>query len=305
MKAGVLCALVLALAGCKGRAPARKVPAGVAQIRVTDDSGHTLTLARPARRVASLSPSNTEILYAIGCGARVVLRDKVSSYPPAVRRLPATSPFYLSAEHVAGFKPDLVLLSHADAAQVGAMRRVGLAVATFDPRSMAQIYASIHAVGKLCGASTRARTLTAAMARQVQAVRRRVSGRPRPTVYIETDGADPLKPWTAGPGSFVDYLLTLAGGHNLVARLKRPYVQINAEEVLAGDPDQVLLMGVSGKTRGKGLALLRARPGWSGLRAVRQGKVIDTIHPDLISRPGPRITSGLAQLARALHPTVK
>lgn len=292
--------LLLALPACKRPGPAQKPMAG--GVRIVDDLGNEVLLRRPARRIASLSPSNNEILFAIGCGDQVVLRDKASSYPPRVQKLPATSPFTLSAEHVAGYSPDLVILSHADAAQIATFRRVSLPVATFDPVTIKQVYGNIRAMGTLCGASARAEALVRRMQTRVQRITRAVQGRKRPSVYIETDGADGLKPWTAGPGSFVDYLVGQARGRNLVARVARPYVQINAEEVLVGDPDFILLMGVTGNQQGKGLQLLRARPGWGQLRAVRQGKIIDSIHPDLISRPGPRLVQGLEALARALHP---
>jgi len=297
-----LLVLLLLIPGCNRRADRKALSTAPSGPSIVDDLGNRVTLARPARRIASLSPSNTEVLFAIGCGGRVVLRDKVSSHPPEVKKIPATSPFTLSVEHVAGYSPEVVLLSHADKAQIDSFRRVGLPVATFDPKNLEQVYGNIRAMGTLCGAQARAGALIQKMRQRAARVLAAVKGRRRPLVYIETDGADPIKPWTAGTGSFVDYLLGLAGGKNLVARLKRPYVQINAEEVLAGNPDHLLLMGVTGKTRGRGLALLRARPGWGDLAAVRKGRVIDSIHPDLLSRPGPRLAQGLEALARALHP---
>jgi iron complex transport system substrate-binding protein len=157
-------------------------------------------------------------------------------------------------------------------------------------------------VGRLCGAAGRARELVRRMQARVAAVQRRVRGRPRPTVYIETDGSDPSKPWTCGPASFVGHLLRLAGGRNLIQGVTKRYLQINAETVLSGDPDVVLVMGVAHDVRGEGRALLRRRPGWGELRAVKQGRVIDQIHADLLSRPGPRLVQGLEALARALHP---
>jgi iron complex transport system substrate-binding protein len=296
-----LALLALVLWGCP-RDPAPGQGAG--GIRLTDDRGRQVWLARPARRIASLSPANSEILFALGCGRSVVLRDLASAYPPQVRKLPATNPFQLSAEHVAGFKPDLVLLSHADPSRLAALRRLGLTVAVWEPRTFEDLYGNIQAVGRLCGAADRARALVRRMQARVAGVQRRVRGRPRPRVYIETDGSDPLKPWTCSAASFVGNLLRLAGGRNLVQGIRRRYVQINAEEVLTGDPDVILMMDVDGRIRGRGLAILRARPGWGALRAVRRGRIIDHINSDLLSRPGPRLVDGLEALARALHPEV-
>jgi iron complex transport system substrate-binding protein len=195
-----------------------------------------------------------------------------------------------------------VLLSHVDAARLHALTQVGLVAASFDPRTVEQLRANIRAIGTLCGAEADAERLASQLQQHVQRISTSVRGRPRPLVYIETDGSDALKPWTAGPGSFVDELLRLAGGRNLVEHLGRPYAQISAEEVLGRQPDVVLLMGVETERRGQGAARLRARPGWSALEAVRRGRIIDTIDADLISRPGPRLIDGLEALARSLHP---
>lgn len=287
-------------AGCPS--PPEKARAGRrGSLRVTDDLGRQVALSAPARRIAALSPSNIEILFALGCGGAVVLRDKVSSYPEEVKALPATSPFRLSPEHVAGFSPDLVLLTHADASRVAALRRVGLTVATFDPRTLEQLHRSIGAIGTLCGAKRRAQALVASLRAKIARVNAIVRGRPRPLVYVETDGTDPLKPWTAGASSFVHQVLYLAGGENMV-RVHKPFLQINAEEVLSSDPDYILVMGVEQEVKVRGLVLLRRRPGWGSLKAVKAGRVIDSIHPDLISRPGPRLVKGMEALARALHP---
>jgi len=291
--------LALVACHCEQSSPA---PPGAAAVQITDDRGNRVALPRPAARIASLSPSNTEILFALGCGERVVLRDRVSSHPPRARRLPATNPFQVSPDHVAGFTPDLVLLSHGDASRIEALRRLGLAVAIFDPRTLDEVYGDIRAIGTLCGAARQADGLTRQLRQRVQAVVQRVRGRPRPSVFVETDGTDPLKPWTAGGGSFVDQMLALAGGRNVAAHLERPFVQVNAEEILAARPDMILVMGVERQGGPRGIERLRSRMGWSSLEAVRQGRVIDTIHADLLSRPGPRLVDGLEALARALHP---
>jgi iron complex transport system substrate-binding protein len=304
----VLLLCVLGLGACSSCSESRSRTAGrgASAITVSDDHGHRVTLPRAARRIASLAPSNTETLFSIGCGDQVVLRDRLSSHPAAAKRLPSTNPFHVSPEHVGGFSPDLVLLSHADASRVAALRRIGLAVAVFDPKNLDGVFANIKVIGTLCGAHKRAERLVGQLRRRVRRVVVAVKSRPRPRVFIETDGTDPLKPWTAGRGSFIDELVGLAGGRNLASRLERPYAQVNAEEVLRGDPDLILVMGVDHVSRRLGgLQRLRARPGWRELRAVQQGRVIDSIHADLLSRPGPRLVDGLEALARALHPEAR
>jgi iron complex transport system substrate-binding protein len=273
-------------------------------LSVVDDRGRRLVLPGPARRIASLSPALTETLFALGCGHRVVLRDRASDFPQAAGRLPATDPFQLSPEHVAGYRPDLVLLSHAEPARTVALRRAGVAVAVLDPQTLARLYRDIGLVGRLCGAAVEARRLVRRLRRRVAAVRRRVADRRRPRVYLELDGSDPARPWTAGPGSLADELLSVAGGRNIFRRpLAQPYAQVGAEQVIRSDPE-VVVVAVD-ERRGISARRLRQRPGWGQLSALRRQRVIETIPADLLSRPGPRLVEGIEALARALHPEVR
>jgi iron complex transport system substrate-binding protein len=275
-------------------------------IQISDDLHQSIKLNNPATRIVSLSPSNTEILFALGCGARVVLRDTTSDFPPQAHQLPATNPFQLSPEHVAGFSPDLVIVSQTDPLKLRALQNLGLTVASFIPRNIDDIFRSIQAIGYLCGAQHRAQPLIEKLKKRVYRVARAVRGRPHPKVYIETDGSNPQKPWTAGPGSFVDQVVQLAGGQNHMAGIKQPYAQISAEELLLRQPEVILLMNVENHSgtppKRSGLARLKARPGWLALSAVQKERVIESIPADLLSRPGPRLIDGLEKLARALHP---
>jgi iron complex transport system substrate-binding protein len=286
---------------CTGEKCTGEKCAGENPVHITDDLGRSVVLRRPATRIASISPSNTEILFRLGCGDRIVLRDRASTFPPEALRLPATSAFQLSPEHLAGFSPEIVLFSHLDAGRLRALQVVGLPVATFDPRTIDQVFSNIRSIGALCGQEPAATRLISRLRRRVERVVESVRALPRPRVYIETDGTDPLRPWTAGRGSLVDHLLQLAGGRNLAEDLQRPIAQLNVEAILGGRPDVILLMNVESEP-GRGLARLRARPGWAALEAVRQGRIVDSIHADLLSRPGPRLVDGLEALARAIHP---
>jgi iron complex transport system substrate-binding protein len=120
----------------------------------------------------------------------------------------------------------------------------------------------------------------------------------KPTVFYELDGTDPTKPWTAGPGSFIDAMLTLAGGMNIGAGLKDQYAQISSEELVAQNPDVILLgdapYGVTVESVGQ-------RAGWKAIKAMKNNAVY-TFDDNLVSRPGPRLIDGLETLAKLLHP---
>ena len=114
------------------------------------------------------------------------------------------------------------------------------------------------------------------------------------------DATDPAKPYVAGPGSFVDTLIHLAGGKNLGAGLSTAWAQISAEEIFHQDPD-VILLGDTGY--GITVESVAARPGWKNLKAVKNGSVY-AVDSNLVVRPGPRLADGLEIIARHIHPEI-
>jgi iron complex transport system substrate-binding protein len=121
----------------------------------------------------------------------------------------------------------------------------------------------------------------------------------KPKVFYELDATDPAKPWTAGPGTFIDLLIGMAGGQNVGSSLKGDWAQISQEDLIMQNPD-VILLGDSlyGGIKPEQVA---ARPGWNGITAVKTNHVLE-FNDDLVSRPGPRMVQGLEELAKILHP---
>jgi len=273
-------------------------------IVLTDSLGRQVTLAAPAQRIVSLAPSNTEILFAIGAGDQLVGRDEFSDFPPEALEAPSIGSLYpqVNAEAVVELEPDLVLaagITNPD--DVEALAGLGLTVyATSVAANLDDIYHDILAVGTLTGQTDEAETLVADLRARVEAVSARTAGMAeRPRVFYEIDATDPASPWTAGPGSFIDQLLTLAGGTNVGNVGADLYYQISLEELVNQDPD-VIVLG-SSTYGGQTPELLAQRAGWENLTAVKN-RAVYTFDDNLVSRPGPRVIDGLEALAMLIHP---
>ena len=276
-------------------------PADAASLTIVDDAGRSVTLDGPPKRIMTLTPGNTEILFALGAEDRIVAVDQWSDFPPAAKAKPHVAPLHPSLEQVVRFSPDLILSTHGGAEPLLPLERHGIRVMVFAPRTLDDIYRNILLIGRIVNAERRAEGLVLAMRQRVAAVVAKVRDAPRPKVFIEFDGSDPSRPFTAGPGSFIDVLVQLAGGTNVAAGSRTAWPQFSLEELIRADPDLIILSDALAPMNPQTPELVARRPGWSHLRAVRRGTIFP-IDSDLISRPGPRIVEGLELLAELLHP---
>lgn len=270
-------------------------------LTVVDDTGRSVTLDGPPKRIIALTPGNTEILFALGAEDRIVAVDRWSDFPPAAKAKPRVAPFNPSLEQIVSFSPDLILSTYGGAEPLLPLERQGIRVVIFAPRTIEDIYQNILVIGRFVDAEARAERLVRAMRERVAVIVAKVRDVPRPKVFIELDGSDPGRPFTVGPGSFIDVLIRLAGGVNVAARSRTAWPQFSLEELIRADPDLIILSDSLAPMNPQTPELVARRPGWSHLRAVRRGTIFP-IDSDLISRPGPRIVEGLELLARLLHP---
>jgi iron complex transport system substrate-binding protein len=305
MKRGLetlLVTLTLALSACAPRTTAP--PATPAPITLTDGLGHQVSLAGPAQRVVSLAPSNTEVLFAIGAGPQLVGRDSFSDYPAAAGQVPDIGGGFaaLNMELILSKKPDLVLAAPlTPSEQIADLQNVGLTVYVLpNPKSFDDLYANLQSAGQLTGRQAEAAQLVDSLRSRVQAVTQKVAGvTQRPLVYYELDATDPNAPFTSGPDTFVDLVIRAAGGENFGANLNGEWVQVSVEELLARQPDLIVLGDntYGGVTPGQ----IHQRTGWEALKAVQQNKIA-IFDDNLVSRPGPRLVDGLEAMSKLLHP---
>ncbi len=295
----VLTLLTVLLMGC---ASINKSTSAATIVTVDDGLGRTVKLSGPAQRIVSMAPSNTEILFAIGAGSQVVGRDDFSDYPTAVKSLPdvgGTDKY--NNEQIVALKPDLVLAAEINTPdQVKALESLGLTVYYLkNPTTLEEMYGNLETVAKLTGHEADAAVLITSLKARVAAVDNKIATvTSHPSVFYEIDATDPAKPYTAGPGTFIDLLIRRAGGINIAGTLKDQYPQLSLEQVVALNPSFILLGDAA---YGATPDVVKARPGWGSLSAVTNGRVIP-VDDNLFSRPDPRLVDGLELLAKILHP---
>lgn len=259
-----------------------------ATVQVTDDRGVSVTLAEPPRRIVSLLPSLTESVCELRACGRLVGVDRYSNHPATVRGLPqvggGVDP---NIEAVVALRPDVVLMATSSR---GAQRleALGVKVVALEPRTISDVQRVIGTLGRLLGVPDPQRVWRSIEAGVAEAARTLPAGAGRNRVYFEVSRG----PYAAGTSSFIGETLQRLGVQNIVGPELGPFPRINPEFVVRADPD-VILIGERNR------AGLEQRPGWSGMRALREGRicVFDEAQSDVLVRPGPRMAEAARLLA--------
>jgi iron complex transport system substrate-binding protein len=265
-------------------------------LTITDDAGRQVTIERSPTRIVSIAPSNTEMLFALGLDERIVGVDSYSTYPPEAEQKPQVGSYLEpDLERVVAAEPDLILATEAHLGTVlPELDALGLPTVVIEPTDLDEVFSGMLLVGTIADTSPQAKQVVCELQARVDAVTAAVAGAPRPRVFFE------LSPdlYTAGPGSFVDDLISRAGGDNVAAGAAELWPQLSAEAVVSADPQVILLADHEAGVTAEQVA---ARPGWQNVSAVQQGRIV-SLDSDLVARPGPRVVDGLEAIAAALHP---
>jgi len=261
--------------------------------RTVDDLGDTVSLA-PAARIASLNPTTTEFLFAIGAASRLVGRDSYDEWPAAAKALPDLGPgISPNVERILAARPDAVILyaTNDNRAAARALRAAGVRVVGLKIDRIADFRRAAAMLGALAGDSAAARLTVDTVDRTLERVRATTEALPHPRVlwYLWDNPILVL-----GSGSYQSELLAIAGGTNVYADRAEPAATVSLEDVLQRDPEVILLD--PGRT-----AALRASPRWRNVTAVRSDRLIE-IDDALLNRPGVTLGMAATSLARALRP---
>jgi iron complex transport system substrate-binding protein len=269
----------------------------------TDARGKAVILPVKAKRIVSLSPAATEILYAVGAGKAMVGATTFCNYPAAANDLAKIGGYSartISLESIVALRPDLVIGEASMHGQLAAqiegagMAFAGVTLANFD-----DIYLGMANFARAGGDEQTSAAAIASMKARVEAVRIKTAAIPanrRPTVFWEVWN-EPLM--TAGPKTFIGMVLAAAGARNLFADISEDWPVISFEAIVARNPDWIM----ASETHASAVTpeSLARRPGWSSLNAVRNRKIA-LFDGDIVSRPGPRFVEAMELVAKTLYP---
>lgn len=265
-----------------------------ADLRVVDDTGAAVVLAKPAQRIVTLAPHATELVFAAGAGNRVVGVVKGSDWPPAASRLPVIGDVSaLDLERIVALAPDLIVTwPWTTPAQVGWLKSHGFAIFETDARHIDDIALEIERLGVLAGTRTVADAAAAGFRSKVHSLLHPASRLPPLRVFYQVYDA-PI--YTLGGEQLVTQAIAQCGGTNVFGAQQVPALQVSVESVLAADP-QVIIAGTDGARRPAWLDRWRR---WTTLAAVRLHNLF-VVDANLLHRPGPRFVDGMASLCAAL-----
>ncbi|WP_197722850.1 cobalamin-binding protein [Sulfurivermis fontis] len=272
------------------------VVAQAAPLTVTDDLGHSVTLAQPAQRIVSLAPHATEILYAAGLGTRIVGAVSYSDYPPQAREIPRVGGYNnLDVEHIAALAPDLVVgwREGNHPAQLDTLRRLGLTLYISDPHELDAVASTLERLGQLGATEQQAAAAATAYRLRLAELRARYARQPPITVFYQVWNR-PLM--TVNDQHLIGKVLTLCGGRNVFGTLGTVTPTVSEEAVLQAAPEVIVASGM-GESRPEWLDDWRR---WQQLPAVRLDNLY-FIPPDILQRHGPRLLTGAAQLCARLE----
>ena len=288
-----LAVVVAALVACRGSEHASPSPrGGAAALTVSDDAGRLVALAQPARRIVSLSPAVTELLFALGVGDRVVGRTTWCDYPPVVRLVPSVGDgLNPSLEAIAARRPDLVVLYRSPLNETAAaqLTRLGSAAVVLRQDRLEDVARAARLLGRLAGRPAAGDSLADSLSRLLAAPAP-PSG--RRLAFVVWDNP----PIVIGAGSYLDQLATLAGAENVFHDIGAASAAVALETIVTRDPDVIVVVSDSVEPRPPALA---RRPEWRVIRAVREGRFVYLVG-SLFGWPGPRAGVAAAELRRLL-----
>lgn len=266
-------------------------------VEITDDFGNKVKFEKAPETIISLAPNNTEILFALGLGDNVVGVTSFCDYPEEALAVEKIGDFNgINLEKIVELNPDLVLnYGPGNEEDNARLKEAGIPMLAFLPESIDAVINTINTIGQATGKIEQAKELTNYMMAKKNEILDLVKDAEKKRVFYEI-WHDPLM--AAGPGSFMDQLIVLAGGTNIAEDAEGDYPQYDLEQLIERNPEVYL---TSADMPDKTPESMIARPGFENIEAMKTGNVY-VLDANITSRSGPRIVEALELVAKAIHP---
>jgi iron complex transport system substrate-binding protein len=264
-------------------------------LKVKDATGVELVFEKAPLRVTTIAASETEAIFAIGAGDKVFGVDQYSNYPEAANAKPKVGDMNTDLEALLATKPDVVFANNGLQKKViDKLRELKIKVFASDPSNIDQVIEKIETVGVIMNLQDNARKVTNTMRAERKMVVDALKNATKKKVYLEFDPG-----WTVGDGEFLSELITLSGGINVASGTKSWY-KIDPEAIIKANPEVILYSDISYGEE-TNYDIIKNRSGWDNIAAMKNKQVF-ALKTDPLVRVGPRITKGLIDMARAIHP---
>ncbi len=280
------------------------------QVTLVDDKGYVVTFNSPPERIVSLAPSNTEILFLIGAGDNVVGVTDFCDYPYnftawiEAGNMTSIGNYYgPSIEPIVALEPDLVLASTGSLDAAASLSNLGYNVLVVEGQGLDDILSDIILVGRATYKNSEASAVVSDMRARIDNVVTEVAAvTTTPKVYHEV-WYDPIM--SIGPTTFIDELITLAGGENIFHDALTSWPTVSSEAIISKNPDVMFFpdMYMSTTNFYDTIEAIKERPGWDQITAVKNDAIYE-IDADIISRTGPRLVDALEAIAKMVHPEI-
>jgi iron complex transport system substrate-binding protein len=262
----------------------------------TDGIGRQVSISKHPRRIISLAPDVTEILFMLGAQDRLIGVTTQCDWPEQVKQKPKIGDLlHPNYEVILAAKPDLVIASTAGNDQAAVMKLTGLGLPVYvsAPRTVENIFRSVEKLGRITDCADQGNKLVARMKDRLKKVKDRIAGLP-PVRILFITWFDPLL--APGKNTFESDEVALAGCISITANIPEFYPRFSLEQVIVQDPDAIITV----EHKGDPLPDLKKVAGWKDLRAVKNGKVY--ILGEYLQHPSPLFVDGVEELAQKLHP---
>lgn len=269
-------------------------------LKLKDATGEEVTFDKAPAKIVSLAPSETEALFAIGLDKEIVGVTDYDDYPEAAKSKPKMGGMDANMESIIAAQPDVVFVANlTNAETIKKLRELSIKVFQFNPKTVDAVIKDIETYGQITDRQADAKKVTDQMTKELQQVTdavKSVTPEQKKKVYIEFSPG-----YTVGKGEFMDEMITLSGGVNVAADLTG-WQQINEENIIKANPDVILFAKSVVDENNKTLAdIIKSRSGWDKITAIKDNRVVG-LDDNLLSRPGPRVTQGLIEVAKAIYP---